>query len=420
MGVDVAADERPLVPGRGAGSPGATVWRQVFAQRGPRALQSALDRRDAGVEQRRGVGCGPAEHVAGDEHGALGRRQPLHRDKECELDRLPGDGGLGRRVGRGGGGEQSVGHGLQPRHVRGRTGVLSGQRRGPVGLRDAPPLGDEVEARVGGDLVEPRAERRPPLVGRSAPPRAQQCLLHDVVGVVAGAEHAVAVDAKLVPVAVGEFTERGLVAVAHGGEYQGLHVVTHGRSPLVLGGFRPCDRRGARGGSVVCRAPQQRRSCPSYPLGTSPALCRRLCRVRPDHQLSTYGRLRASGIPTSRNQTTSRARFNCDRVVEVVSGERVHPAGDSSPRSSYDPSALGRVRRRRTRRCSVHHELLLVPGECLGVRSMRLTPGQGQTPLFRPHPSTVVMRTVCRWADGRRERAAAGAPVPPQQHPTGR
>jgi hypothetical protein len=49
----------------------------VLVQRGPGALQCALDGRHAGVDQGGDLAGRPVEHVAQDQHGALSRRQKL-------------------------------------------------------------------------------------------------------------------------------------------------------------------------------------------------------------------------------------------------------------------------------------------------------------------------------------------------------
>ena len=58
-------------------------------QGGPGALQSAVDRRDANLQQVRHLGGAPGQHVAQDEGGALPGGQPLQRGDERERDALP-------------------------------------------------------------------------------------------------------------------------------------------------------------------------------------------------------------------------------------------------------------------------------------------------------------------------------------------
>ena len=62
-----------------------------------RALERAVDRRHAVVEELRDLARGPVEHVAQHEHYALLWREQLHRCDECQPDgfaRLGRDCGL--------------------------------------------------------------------------------------------------------------------------------------------------------------------------------------------------------------------------------------------------------------------------------------------------------------------------------------
>jgi hypothetical protein len=59
--------------------------------------------------------------------------------------------------------------------------------------RAARAVGERVEADVRGDAVEPRAQRRAPFEAIETPPGADDRVLHGVVGIGGGAEHAVAV-----------------------------------------------------------------------------------------------------------------------------------------------------------------------------------------------------------------------------------
>ena len=65
----------------------------ALRQRGGRGragpLQGAGHRGDRGVELKRGLGGGEAEHVTENEHRALQRRQFLEQDHERDLDALP-------------------------------------------------------------------------------------------------------------------------------------------------------------------------------------------------------------------------------------------------------------------------------------------------------------------------------------------
>ena len=105
--------------------------------------------------------------------------------------------------------EQPVGIGLQPREV------AEGAER-----RHAPPVAlDRVEAGVRRDLVQPRAEPVVALERGAAAPRAQERLLHEVLGLLEGAEHPVAVDVQLAAVALGQRGELGF-GVRHGGHHR--------------------------------------------------------------------------------------------------------------------------------------------------------------------------------------------------------
>src|SRR5688500_10823441 len=79
----------------------------------------------------------------------------------------------------------------------------------------APRAAFEVgEADVGGDAVEPGADRRPALEGVVRLPGAQERLLHEVLGLVGRSGHAVAVGEQLPAVGVGHRLEvRRLLAL---------------------------------------------------------------------------------------------------------------------------------------------------------------------------------------------------------------
>src|SRR5262249_205978 len=71
-----------------------------------------------------------------------------------------------------------------------------------------------VQGPVGGDPVQPGAQRRPLLVLAEPPPGGQQGLLQDVLGVLDRAEDPVAVQLKLGAVRGGELAERAVVPAA--------------------------------------------------------------------------------------------------------------------------------------------------------------------------------------------------------------
>jgi hypothetical protein len=61
-------------------------------------------------------------------------------------------------------------------------------------------LGDRIEAHVRGDPIEPRAQRRTPLEALEALPGAHQRLLHGVISIDGGTQHAIAVPRERHPV----------------------------------------------------------------------------------------------------------------------------------------------------------------------------------------------------------------------------
>ena len=167
--------------------------RRAVAERRAGALQRAVDRGDARLERVGGLLGGELEHVAQDQHRALAGGQDLDQREEAELDRLARDDDRVGLVGaRGDLVEQPVGIGLQPRDLGERADLL----------RPAALAADRVQARVGGDPVQPGAEPGAALELVAVAPGAQEGLLHEVLGLVEGAEHAVAVDVQLALVAV--------------------------------------------------------------------------------------------------------------------------------------------------------------------------------------------------------------------------
>jgi hypothetical protein len=77
-----------------------------------------------------------------------------------------------------------------------------------------------IEAAIGGDSVQPGAQRVPVLVALKCAPGRQQCLLERVLGVLHRAEDPVAVQLQLqlATVGVGELAKRLLVPRAGAGE----------------------------------------------------------------------------------------------------------------------------------------------------------------------------------------------------------
>ncbi len=189
-------------PADRAGPVGAAL-RQVLAHGGTGPLQRAVRRGHAHIQQHRRLAGGPAQHVPGDQRGALPRRQDLERGHERQLDGLPLDHGrVGLLAGRGRLVQQPVRVRLEPGHLGERP-----QHGGPV--RTA---AEGIQAHVRGDAVQPGAEQRAAAETVPAAPGTQERLLHRVLGVVERGEHAVAVHVQLAPVPLGEPGERGLVA----------------------------------------------------------------------------------------------------------------------------------------------------------------------------------------------------------------
>jgi hypothetical protein len=133
----------------------------------------------------------------------------LDRCQVGELDGLPRDDDalrgvllVGRQLV-----EQAVRVRLQPQHL------TSGRR-----LRAA--FGEQVEAGVGGDPVQPGSKGRPPLEGLPPSPGAQEGLLHGVLGVLERSQHPVAVHVQLSPVPLRQAREHRLVDLGEPGDAQ--------------------------------------------------------------------------------------------------------------------------------------------------------------------------------------------------------
>ena len=92
--------------------------------------------------------------------------------------------------------------------------------------RSRPPsrIPQQVEAAVGGDAVQPGAQRGTSGEPRQAPPGGQHRLLEHVLGVGQRAEQPVAVQLHLAPVRLGELAERLLVAAPGAFESCGAEV----------------------------------------------------------------------------------------------------------------------------------------------------------------------------------------------------
>ena len=159
-GVDVARQQLALRR-RPAGSTASVAPGRWLGQRGPGPLERAVDRGDRGVEQLGDLVRLPAQHLAQDQHRALPRRQVLQRGDERQPDRLPGDRDLGRVAGRRA--APAVGHRLDPRRPRAAAAraATSAVAAGPQVHRPGAALRavEHVEADVGGDAVQPGAQR---------------------------------------------------------------------------------------------------------------------------------------------------------------------------------------------------------------------------------------------------------------------
>lgn len=209
-GVDVAPEQGLLLVaqrlGRGVGGGVG-----IRGEGGPGALQRAVDRGDRAAQQLSDLGRGPAEHLAQDQHRPLPGRQPLQRGDERQPHRLPGDRGLGRVAGR----RQhpfvrdrpDPGRLGQPGPDRGVHARRGGQVHRPGPALAAP---EQVQADVGGDPVEPGAQRGAPLEAVVAAPGPHHRLLHGVLGLEGRAQHAVAVAGQLGAVRLQPVRQRAL------------------------------------------------------------------------------------------------------------------------------------------------------------------------------------------------------------------
>jgi hypothetical protein len=204
-------------PGRAAGG------RPCLAERGPGALQGAVDCRHRALQQLGDLGGAPAQHLPQHQHGPLAGGELLQGHHEGQRHRLAllGD---RRRVGAVVGQlvQQPVRVGLQPRHL----GTLR------PGSKPATPAGlEQLQAAGGGDPVQPGAQRSPSLEGVQVPPGTQQRLLRRILGVVEGAQHPVAVHVQLADMGRHEQPEARLITSERGLEQ--LVGARHGRRPLL-------------------------------------------------------------------------------------------------------------------------------------------------------------------------------------------
>ena len=152
----------------------------------------------------------PVQDLAEDQHGSLAGRQVLERRDEGEAHGLAGDRdlrGIGFR-----GHDSCIRHRLEPgalgeptieRRIGGQRGV---EVHGP---RAALARSQHVEADVRRDAIEPRSEAGAAFERRHAAPRADERLLHGVLRLEGGAEHAVAVGGELHAVALEVWVQGG-------------------------------------------------------------------------------------------------------------------------------------------------------------------------------------------------------------------
>jgi O-methyltransferase involved in polyketide biosynthesis len=154
------------------------------------------------------------------EHSALVGREILQCRDERQLDVLPAQ---VRRVGRL----------LDQRLEKYRSGNRDAQIGGVVARRRqvrrqyprAASFG-QPQADVGGDPVQPGAQRAAALEAVQATPGGEQCFLHRILGVLRGAEHPVAVGVQLTPV-LGD----DLIKIHR-------HILAHAYGPMSEGQFR--------------------------------------------------------------------------------------------------------------------------------------------------------------------------------------
>ena len=150
----------------------ATASGHARVERRAGTLQGALDRRFARLEHLGDFGGAKAEDLAQHERGALAGRQVLQRGRECQPHGLSGF--VARRRPSGGIGdpfEQHVRVWVEPRRLGhpGRLGRL-GHRR--YLLWAALAVAERVQAAIGGDPVQPGAERGALLEAASSPRQA--------------------------------------------------------------------------------------------------------------------------------------------------------------------------------------------------------------------------------------------------------
>src|SRR6266536_370243 len=191
----------------GGGSRSSVMGRRCC--RLARARLRALDRLDTRVQHVGHFVRVESENVAQDEHGELARRQDLQGGHKGQGDGFgPLVAGLRaeRRVD--GTLEQGVGKWLEPDDVA-EPGRLGRFNIGHVPLLGQPSAGrpSRVEAPVGGEPVEPGAQRGAFLEPSEASPGGHQRVLRCVLGVLERSEHPVAVHLQLAAVRLDQLPE---------------------------------------------------------------------------------------------------------------------------------------------------------------------------------------------------------------------
>ena len=158
--LDVAREQLALRP-RPSGRPASSALSPLACERRARPLQRAVDRGDARVEELGHLARLPAQHLAQDQHGALPRRQVLERGDERQPDRLAGHRHLGRVRRPRASALSGIGS-IQVTSERVcRLASIGLARRAEVHRQRAPLAAvQHVEADVGGDPVQPGAQRR--------------------------------------------------------------------------------------------------------------------------------------------------------------------------------------------------------------------------------------------------------------------
>ena len=220
-GVDVAAQQLALRPAAGRDGAGG----RLVLDRRPRPLQRAVDRGDGRVEQVGGLGAGPAEHVAQDQHRALAAGQPLDRGEERELH------ALARRVARGGVGDRV------PRRRRRASGIRLDDGSARRGRRSSSSRQALVAIRYSQVWTEARRSKR------SSDRQARSSVSWTTSSASwTRAEHPVAVDLERAAVRLDERAEGALVAGLGGGDAAGVAVLMQRldgrRRPKLIGEMR--------------------------------------------------------------------------------------------------------------------------------------------------------------------------------------